>query len=172
MFLSISKLNVKKQILGIALTASTVLASLSVFALEEVQVTGTPGDGWGLEYHRYLSNQITADQLRALYEAMAARAAAEALAAAQKAKSEEERIKTEREQCEARAVTKNMLCLRDSVSYKSEQNKPCHILQATVGNIPHANPAGACYARVLDQYDLFKANCELFHATNMYACIK
>lgn len=172
MFLSISKLSVKKQILGIALTASTVLAPVSVFAIEEVHVTGTPGDGWGLEYDRYLSAQMTADQLRALYEAMAARAAAEALAAAQKAKSEEERIKTERELCEARAVTKHRLCLRDAVAYKAEQNKPCHMLQATVGNMPYANPAGACYARVLDQYDLFKENCELFHATNMYACIK
>ncbi len=173
MFSFLSKNNATKlRIMGLALLVATGSAATIASAYEEVIVVGTPAGGWGLEYDRYLNNQATADQLRSLYESMAKRAAAEAYAAAQKQSYEDQKLKTEREKCEALAAVKDAQCLRDAQSYRNKQEEPCIYLQATVGNMPHANPAGACFARVLGQYDLFVKNCALFNATNMLACIK
>lgn len=146
-------------------------ASIGAHSVEEVTVLGDPG-GFGFDYERYLSNTITANQLRSLYDAIAQKALAEALAAAERAKSEDERKKTEREKCEAVAVEKHRFCIVDAKRYKAHHNEPCSYLQSTVGNMPMGNPAGACYARVMDQFDIFVANCDLFLATNKSLCIK
>jgi hypothetical protein len=146
-------------------------ASIGAHSVEEVTVLGTPG-GYGYDYERYLPNTITANQLRSLYDAIAQQALAEALAAAERAKSEDERKKTEREKCEAQVEIKHMHCLNDAADYKAYHNKPCYYLESTVGNMPMGNPAGACYARVMDQFDIFVSNCNLFRATNRSLCIK
>lgn len=167
MFLFRSK--IKSLFLTISFLMSFV--SISAHSVEEVTVLGEPG-GFGFDYERYLPNTITANQLRSLYDSIAQRAIAEALAAAERAKSEDERKKTEREKCERRADEKHKLCLSDAVGYKAHHNEPCHYLQQTVGNMPMGNPAGACYGRVIDQYDLFVANCNQFLSTNRSLCIQ
>lgn len=166
------EVNCVKKSLTLALVFLVTITTISVQAIETIDVIGNGSGMSGLDYEQYMSNLSTASQLRSLYEGLALAASAAAKEAAEKEKSEEQKAKNEREKCEALAVVKNQQCLRDAVGYKAFNNKPCQALQATVGNMPYGNPAGACYSRVLDQYDIFVANCGLFHSTNMLACIK
>lgn len=123
----------------------------------------------GLEYMTYLNNQATAEQLRALYQGLVAEALAKAAAAK---KTEEEKKQDAYLRCVSITKISHTSCLSSAASYKATQNKPCHYLAATVGNMPHANPAGACYGRVIDQFDLYVANCNLFNAIAEAECAK
>lgn len=64
------------------------------------------------------------------------------------------------------------LCMGDAARYKQDQNKACHYLASAVGNIPHANPAGACYGRVTDAYDVMVSNCNIARSYSRATCIK
>jgi hypothetical protein len=143
----------------------------NTYAIEEVYVPGTrPNDMNGLDWQDYLDNQATASQLRALYEGMQAEAKAREAAARQKA--EDDLKRAEQEKCERRAAVNHEICLGDAAQYKQIHNEPCRMLQATVGNIPYANPTGACFGRVQDAYDLFVSNCNLFNAIAELDCLK
>lgn len=159
-----------KRPIQIFIASITMITPISLYAVEEVYVPGTkPGFLTGLEYLTYMNNYSTADQLRALYEGLALEALAKAAMAK---KTEEEKKQDLYQRCMNTAKISHMSCLSSAASYKVEQNKPCHFLSATVGNMPHANPAGACYGRVIDQFDLYVANCNLFNAIAEADCAK
>jgi hypothetical protein len=146
-----------------ALFLFSLVSLHSAYAVEEVVITGVrPDQMTGLEFQEYLDNQATANQLRALAQYLAD---AFAKASAEKSKSEQETS-----QCLRASKIDYQVCLNGAVSYKVKYNGPCHYLKSTVGNIPYGDPAGACYARVLDQFDLYVSNCDLKHAINEARC--
>jgi hypothetical protein len=147
-----------------------IAAPITTYAIEEVYVPGTrPGEMTGLEYMTYLNNQATAEQLRALYQGLVAEALAKAAAAK---KTEEEMKQDTYRRCMDTAEISHKHCLSNAASYKATHNQPCNYLASTVGNMPYANPTAACYTRVLDQFDLYVANCNLFDAIARADCAK
>lgn len=159
-----------KLSLHIIIVWISIATSINTYAIEEVYVPGTkPGHMTGLEYLTYLNNQSTAAQLKSLYEGLMAEAIAKAAAAK---KTEEEKKQDEYKRCLSITKISHMSCLSSAASYKATHNKPCNYLASAVGNIPYANPVGACYQRVLDQFDLYVANCNLFNAIAEADCAK
>lgn len=98
-----------------------------------------------------------------------------ALAELLKAQAEEraaaEKDAYNKTKCERKADFGHELCLSDVNWWKGEANKPCYFLQATVGNVPHADPAGACYKRVEDQVDVLKSSCGVRRSQDLLYCL-
>ncbi len=98
-----------------------------------------------------------------------------ALAELLKAQAEEraaaEKDAYNKTKCERKAEFGYELCLSDVNWWKGEANKPCYFLQSTVGNIPHANPAGACYKRVEDRVDVLKSSCGVRRSQDLLYCL-